>query len=124
MNPLVQGAARCSSRRQGLCAGEDLGKPNGITIIEGGMFLDEFGKAFLLAGRLAHLPGPGGHARPRCAHDRPDAAHRLRGGHKIFGQQQKGGSEDGGGSDVSINTARSSGCPKYGRFSVIAQLPA
>jgi hypothetical protein len=50
MNPLVQGAAAVQFSPGRDCVPvEDLGKPSGITVIEGGMFLDEFGKAFLLA---------------------------------------------------------------------------
>jgi hypothetical protein len=56
MNPLVQGAASTQ-----FAAGpdtvpvEDFSKPWGVTIIEGGMFLDEFGKAFLLGWTGWHL---------------------------------------------------------------------
>ncbi len=56
MNALVQGAAAAQ-----FAAGtdtvpmEDLAKPWGVAIIEGGMFLDDFGKAFLLGWAGWHL---------------------------------------------------------------------
>ena len=56
LNPLVQGsAARQFSQGPDTIPVEDLSKPWGITIIEGGMFLDDFGKAFLLGWTGWHL---------------------------------------------------------------------
>jgi hypothetical protein len=56
MNPLVQGAASMQFAPGPDCIPvEDFSKPWGITIIEGGMFLDEFGKAFLLGWTGWHL---------------------------------------------------------------------
>jgi hypothetical protein len=56
LNPLVQGAAAAQfSPGPGSIAIEDLGKPWGVTILEGGMFLDDFGKAFLLGWAGWHL---------------------------------------------------------------------
>jgi len=56
LNPLVQGsaAAQYAPGRDTIPV-EDLSKPWGITIIEGGMFLDDFGKAFLLGWTGWHL---------------------------------------------------------------------
>ncbi len=56
LNPLVQGAAAAQfAAGQGNIAIEDLGKPWGIAIVEGGVFLDDFGKAFLLGWIGWHL---------------------------------------------------------------------
>jgi hypothetical protein len=56
MNPLVQGAAAAQyAPGSDTLAVEDLGKPWGIAIVEGGMFLDDFGKAFLLGWIGWHL---------------------------------------------------------------------
>lgn len=56
LNPLVQGsAARQFSKGPDTVPVEDLAKPWGISIIEGGMFLDDFGKAFLLGWTGWHL---------------------------------------------------------------------
>ena len=58
LNPLVQGsAARQFAPGPGTVPVEDLSKNGGwgVTIIEGGMFLDDFGKAFLLGWTGWHL---------------------------------------------------------------------
>lgn len=58
LNPLVQGsAARQFAPGPGTVPIEDLSKTGGwgVTIIEGGMFLDDFGKAFLLGWTGWHL---------------------------------------------------------------------
>jgi hypothetical protein len=56
MNALVQGAAAAQFAAGPDCVPmEDLAKPWGIAIIEGGMFLDDFGKAFLLGWAGWHL---------------------------------------------------------------------
>jgi hypothetical protein len=56
LNPLVQGAAAAQfAAGPDTLAIEDLGKPWGIGIVEGGMFLDDFGKAFLLGWIGWHL---------------------------------------------------------------------
>ncbi|MFZ5888337.1 MAG: serine-rich protein [Chloroflexota bacterium] len=56
MNALVQGAAAAQFSAGPDCVPmEDLAKPWGIAIIEGGMFLDDFGKAFLLGWAGWHL---------------------------------------------------------------------
>jgi hypothetical protein len=56
MNPLVQGAAAAqfAAGAQNIAI-EELGKPWGIAIVEGGVFLDDFGKAFLLGWIGWHL---------------------------------------------------------------------
>ncbi len=56
MNALVQGAAAAQFAAGADCVPmEDLAKPWGVAIIEGGMFLDDFGKAFLLGWAGWHL---------------------------------------------------------------------
>jgi hypothetical protein len=56
LNPLVQGAAASQfAASKNSLAIEDLGKPWGVAIVEGGMFLDDFGKAFLLGWIGWHL---------------------------------------------------------------------
>ncbi len=56
MNALVQGAAAAQfSAGSDVIPMEDLAKPWGMAIIEGGMFLDDFGKAFLLGWSGWHL---------------------------------------------------------------------
>jgi hypothetical protein len=56
LNPLVQGTAALQfAPGPETVPVEDFSKPWGITILEGGMFLDEFGKAFLLGWTGWHL---------------------------------------------------------------------
>ncbi len=56
LNPLVQGsAAQQFAAGPGAVPLEDLSRPWGITVIEGGIFLDDFGKAFLLGWAGWHL---------------------------------------------------------------------
>jgi hypothetical protein len=56
LNPLVQGSAAVQfAPGKDTVPVEDFSKPWGVTIIEGGMFLDEFGKAFLLGWTGWHL---------------------------------------------------------------------
>ena len=56
LNPLVQGTAALQfAPGPDTIPVEDFSKPWGVTIIEGGMFLDEFGKAFLLGWTGWHL---------------------------------------------------------------------
>lgn len=98
MNPLVQGAASTQ-----FAAGpdtipvEDFSKPWGITIIEGGMFLDEFGKAFLLGWTGWHLYMD---MVSRRVHEVNTGEPLLQifyeEANKIF-VQDSGGGEDGGG---------------------------
>ncbi len=56
LNPLVQGAAAHQfAAGDSATPLEDLSRPWGVTIIEGGIFLDDFGKAFLLGWAGWHL---------------------------------------------------------------------
>jgi len=56
LQPLVQGSAAAQfSSGENTMPLEDLSRPWGITIIEGGIFLDDFGKAFLLGWAGWHL---------------------------------------------------------------------
>ncbi len=56
LNPLVQGSAALQfAPGPDTIPVEDMSKPWGVTIIEGGMFLDDFGKAFLLGWTGWHL---------------------------------------------------------------------
>jgi len=56
LNPLVQGSAAVQfAPGKDTVPVEDFSKPWGTTIIEGGMFLDDFGKAFLLGWTGWHL---------------------------------------------------------------------
>ncbi|MGB8211979.1 MAG: serine-rich protein [Anaerolineales bacterium] len=128
MNPLVQGAAAVQFSPGKDCVPvEDLSKPNGITIIEGGMFLDEFGKAFLLGWVGWHTYMDRVATRVHEVHMTEPMLHIVyEEANKIFGQQQKGGGDDGGGADIADQYgAQFRDARKYGvRFSVIAQAPA
>ena len=128
MNPLVQGAAAVQFSPGKDCVPvEDLSKPNGITIIEGGMFLDEFGKAFLLGWVGWHTYMDRVATRVHEVHMTEPMLHIVyEEANKIFGQQPKGSSDDGGGSDISDQYgAQFRDARKYGvRFSVIAQAPS
>jgi hypothetical protein len=128
MNPLVQGAAAVQFSPGKDCVPvEDLSKPSGITIIEGGMFLDEFGKAFLLGWVGWHTYMDRVATRVHDVHMTDPMLHIVyEEANKIFGQQQKGGGDDGGGSDISDQYgAQFRDARKYGvRFSVIAQAPS
>jgi hypothetical protein len=129
MNPLVQGSAAVQFAPGKDCVPvEDLGKPSGITIIEGGQFLDEFGKAFLLGWVGWHTYMDRVATRVQNVHLTEPMLHIVyEEANKIFGQPQKGGGEDGGGgTDISEQYgAQFRDARKYGiRFSVIAQAPA
>ena len=93
MNPLVQGAAAVQfAPGQGQCAGRGLEQADGITIIEGGMFLDEFGKAFLLGWVGWHTYLDTVATRVHEVHmTEPMLQIFYEEANKIFGQQQKGG---------------------------------
>jgi hypothetical protein len=128
MNPLVQGAATLQFSPGRDCVPvEDLGKPSGITIIEGGMFLDEFGKAFLLGWVGWHTYMDRVATRVHDVHMTDPMLHIVyEEANKIFGQPQKGSSEDGASSEVSDQYgAQFRDARKYGvRFSVVAQAPS
>lgn len=127
MNPLVQGAAAVQFSPGRDCVPiEDLSKPSGITIIEGGMFLDEFGKAFLLGWVGWHTYMDRVATRVHDVHLTEPMLHIVyEEANKIFGQPKKGGDE-GGSADVSDQYgAQFRDARKYGvRFSVIAQAPS
>jgi hypothetical protein len=100
LNPLVQGAASAQfAPGADVIAVEDLGKPWGIAIIEGGMFLDDFGKAFLLGWIGWHLYTD---MVARRVHEVKDDEPLLQiffeEANKIFsGADSGGGEEEGGG---------------------------
>lgn len=99
LNPLVQGAASAQfAPGDDVIAIEDLGKPWGIAIIEGGMFLDDFGKAFLLGWIGWHLYTD---MVARRVHEVKDGEPLLQiffeEANKIFSGAESGGGEDEGG---------------------------
>lgn len=96
LNPLVQGAASAQfAPGDDVIAIEDLGKPWGIAIIEGGMFLDDFGKAFLLGWIGWHLYTD---MVARRVHEVKDNEPLLQiffeEANKIFSGAESGGSEE------------------------------
>jgi hypothetical protein len=128
MNALVQGASAVQYAPGKDCVPvEDLGKPNGIAIIEGGKFVDEFGRAFLLGWVGWHTYMDRVATRFHDIHSTEPILHIVyEEANNIFGQPQKSSVEDGGGgSDVSEQFgAQFRDARKYGvRFSVIAQSP-
>jgi len=99
LNPLVQGAALALfAPGDDVIAIEDLGKPWGIAIIEGGIFLDDFGKAFLLGWIGWHLYTD---MVARRVHEVKDGEPLLQiffeEANKIFTRAESGGGEDEGG---------------------------
>ena len=99
LNPLVQGAAAVQfSPGPGSIPIEDLGKPWGITILEGGMFLDDFGKAFLLGWAGWHLYTD---MVARRVHEvsstEPVLQIFFEEANKIFTRESAGGGEEDGG---------------------------
>ncbi len=128
MNALVQGSAAAQ-----FAAGadtvpmEDLAKPWGITIIEGGMFLDDFGKAFLLGWAGWHLYTDMVARRVHEVHeDEPLLQIFFEEANKIFGGVDDGGDDESGG----ISAAQRFGdmfrdARKYrARLHVITQAPS
>jgi len=96
MNALVQGAAAAQFSAGPDCVPmEDLAKPWGVAIIEGGMFLDDFGKAFLLGWTGWHLYTD---MVARRVHEvntqEPMLQIFFEEANKIFGGAEGGGSED------------------------------
>src|SRR5271157_529158 len=128
MNPLVQGAAALQFSPGRDCVPvEDLSKPSGITIIEGGVFLDVFGKAFLLGWVGWHTYMDRVATRVHDVHMTDPMLHIVyEEANKIFGQPQRSGGDEGNGSDISDQYgAQFRDARKYGvRFSVIAQAPS
>jgi len=98
LNPLVQGAA-AQQFAAGISATplEDLSRPWGITVIEGGIFLDDFGKAFLLGWAGWHLYTDMVARRVHeVTNDEPLLQIYFEEANKVFG-----GVGDGGGDDES-----------------------
>ncbi len=127
LNPLVQGAAsRMFEPGPDVVPVEEMARPWGILIVEGGSFLDDFGKAFLLGWlgwhlymdmmtrRVRHLAGP----------DEPLLQIFFEEANKIFGTASFEEAEEG------ISAAQRFGdmfrdARKYGvRLHVITQAPS
>lgn len=127
MNPLVQGAMSIQfAPGADTVPVEDLSKPWGVTIVEGGMFLDEFVKAFLLAWVGWHTYMDRVATRVHNVHQSEPILHIVyEEANKIFARQG-GGDEEGGSSSIAEQYgAQFRDARKYGvRFSVIAQSPA
>jgi hypothetical protein len=96
LNALVQGAASVQfAPGPDTVPMEDLAKPWGIAIIEGGMFLDDFGKAFLLGWIGWHLYTDMVARRVHEVNtDEPILQIFFEEANKIFGGVDGGGSED------------------------------
>jgi hypothetical protein len=95
----VQGAAAAQfAASDKTLAIEDLGKPWGVAIVEGGMFLDDFGKAFLLGWIGWHLYTD---MVARRVHevktDEPILQIFFEEANKIFTKESGGGGEDDSG---------------------------
>lgn len=127
LNPLVQGSAALQyAPGDGVVPVEDLSKPWGITIIEGGMFLDDFGKAFLLGWTGWHLYMD---MVARRVHEVNDDEPLLQiffeEANKIFTKEKGGGEDDSGGVSASQRFADMfRDARKYkARLHVISQAP-
>jgi hypothetical protein len=126
LNPLVQGsAARQFAKGADTVPVEDLSKPWGVTIIEGGMFLDDFGKAFLLGWTGWHLYMD---MVARRVHEVRDDEPLLQifyeEANKIFVKDERGGDESGGVSASQRFADMFRDARKYkARLHVISQAP-
>jgi hypothetical protein len=123
MNPLVQGAAsKQFAPGKDTVPVEDMSKPWGITIIEGGMFLDEFGKAFLLGWTGWHLYMDMVARRVHEVRDEPLLQIVYEEANKIFSKPEKNES----GTDIAEQFgAQFRDGRKYGaRFYVVSQAPS
>ncbi len=128
LNPLVQGAAsRLFASGTDVVPVEDMARPWGVLVVEGGSFLDDFGKAFLLgwlgwhlytdmmARRVRHLSAP----------DEPLLQIFFEEANKIFGGIEQDSSDTEG-----ISAAQRFGdmfrdARKYGvRLHIITQAPS
>ena len=104
LNPLVQGAAAAQ-----FAAGpsatplEDLARPWGIAVIEGGAFLDDFGKAFLLGWAGWHLYTDMVARRVNEVSGEPLLQIFFEEANKIFGGVSDGGGEDDSGGGISTS---------------------
>lgn len=126
MHPLVQGSAALQfAPGPDTIPVENLSKPWGITIIEGGMFLDDFGKAFLLGWTGWHLYMD---MVARRVHevdmDEPILQIFYEEANKIFVKEQGGGDETGGVSATQRFADMFRDARKYkARLHVITQAP-
>jgi hypothetical protein len=126
LNPLVQGSARRQfAPGPDVIPVEDLSKPWGITIIEGGMFLDDFGKAFLLGWTGWHLYMD---MVARRVHEvdlnEPILQIFYEEANKIFVKESGGGDESGGVSATQRFADMFRDARKYkARLHVISQAP-
>ncbi len=126
LNQLVQGTAAKQFAPGPDCTPlENLSRPWGVTIIEGGSFLDEFSKAFLLAWVGWHLHTDMVSRRVNEVRDEPKLCIVYEEANKIFGAPKSGG-EEGGGTDISSYAeAQFRDARKYGIFyKIIAQTPS
>jgi len=95
LNPLVQGSAALQyAPGEDTLPVEDLAKPWGIAIIEGGMFLDDLGKAFLLGWTGWHLYMDMVARRVHEVADEPLLQIFYEEANKIFVKERPGGGED------------------------------
>ncbi len=98
MNALVQGAAALQfAPGDDVIPMEDLIAERGVTIIEGGSFLDEFGKAFLLGWAGWHLYTDSVARRVHGGETGRKAQIVFEEANKIFGGIPDGGEDEGGG---------------------------
>ena len=128
LNPLVQGAAAHQfAAGDSATPLEDLSRPWGVTIIEGGIFLDDFGKAFLLGWAGWHLYTDMVARRVNEISGEPLLQIYFEEANKIFG-----GANDGGGDEETggVSTSQRFGdmfrdARKYGcRLHVVTQAPS
>jgi hypothetical protein len=128
LHPLVQGAAAAQyAPGEDTLALEDLGRPWGIVILEGGAFMDEFSKAFLLAWAAWGIYTDAVIRRIRRAAP-PDEFLQIffEEANKILGGVDAAGDEEGGAAYVSEQFAHMwRDSRKYGVWlHVISQSPA
>lgn len=126
LHPLVQGSASLQfAPGPGTIPVEDLSKPWGITIIEGGMFLDDFGKAFLLGWTGWHLYMDMVARRVHEVNtDEPILQIFYEEANKIFVKEQGSGDETGGVSATQRFADMFRDARKYkSRLHVITQAP-
>ncbi len=126
LNPLVQGSAALQfAPGPDTLPVEDLSKPWGITVIEGGMFLDDFGKAFLLGWTGWHLYMDMVARRVHEVNrDEPILQIFYEEANKIFVKEQGGSDETGGISATQRFADMFRDGRKYkSRFHVISQSP-
>jgi len=126
LHPLVQGSASLQfAPGPDTVPIEDLSKPWGVTIIEGGMFLDDFGKAFLLGWTGWHLYMDMVARRVHEVNmDEPILQIFYEEANKIFVKEQGGGDESGGISATQRFADMFRDARKYkSRLHVITQAP-